>query len=125
MLTKLLTGRAATPRDNRVQNGTRPRHPPSSKAWKSVREHRPTHRVGDLGPGVLGRGGSNPPARTPPPTSTFATPPTPRVSRRGADAHGLLTKPLWSRVAEDEAGDLAGGLLVQAGQDMRVGGAAC
>jgi hypothetical protein len=34
-------------------------------------------------------------------------------------------EPLWSRVAEDEAGDLAGGLLIQARQDMRVGGAAC
>ena len=26
-------GRAATPRDGRVQDGTTPRHPPSSTAW--------------------------------------------------------------------------------------------
>jgi hypothetical protein len=32
MLTGLLTGRAATPRDEWIQGGTTPRHPPSSKA---------------------------------------------------------------------------------------------
>ena len=33
MLTRLLTGRAATPRGERVQDGTTQRHPPSSEAW--------------------------------------------------------------------------------------------
>ena len=33
MLTRLLTGRAATPRDERIQGGTTLRRPPSSKAW--------------------------------------------------------------------------------------------
>jgi len=33
MLTRLLTGRATTPRDERVQNGTTLRRPPSLKAW--------------------------------------------------------------------------------------------
>jgi len=32
MLTRLLTGHAATPWDERVQDGTTLRHPPSSKA---------------------------------------------------------------------------------------------
>jgi hypothetical protein len=33
MLTRLLTGRAATPRDERVQDGTTRRRLPSLKAW--------------------------------------------------------------------------------------------
>jgi hypothetical protein len=33
MLTRLLTGRAATPRDERVQDGTTLWRPPSAKAW--------------------------------------------------------------------------------------------
>jgi hypothetical protein len=33
MLTRLLTGRATTPRDERVQDGTTLRRPPSLKAW--------------------------------------------------------------------------------------------
>ncbi len=52
MLTKLLRRRAATPRGESVQDGTALRHPPSSKAWQSLEEHRPRHRMGNLGPGV-------------------------------------------------------------------------
>jgi hypothetical protein len=52
MLTRLLTGRVATPRDERVQDGTTLRHPPSSTAWWSPRAHRPAHRVRNLGSGV-------------------------------------------------------------------------
>jgi hypothetical protein len=33
MLTRLLTGRATTPRDERIQDGTTLRRPPSVKAW--------------------------------------------------------------------------------------------
>jgi hypothetical protein len=39
MLTRLLTGRATTPRDERVQDGTTLRHPPSSTAWWSPGAH--------------------------------------------------------------------------------------
>jgi hypothetical protein len=52
MLTRLLTGRAATPRGERVQDGTTLRRPPSLKAWQRSGEHRPTHHVGNLGPDV-------------------------------------------------------------------------
>jgi hypothetical protein len=52
MLTRLLTGQAVTPRDARVQDGTTLRHPPSLKAWWRPGEHRPAHRVGNLGPGA-------------------------------------------------------------------------
>jgi hypothetical protein len=52
MLTRLLTGHAATPRDGRVQDGTTMRRLPSVKAWQRPGEHRPAHRVGDLGSGV-------------------------------------------------------------------------
>jgi hypothetical protein len=48
MLTRLLTRLDATPRDKRVQDGTTIRHPSSSKAWWSLGEHRPRHRVGNL-----------------------------------------------------------------------------
>jgi hypothetical protein len=52
MLTRLLTGRATTPRDERVQDGTTLRHPPSSTAWWSPGAHQEAHRVRNLGPGV-------------------------------------------------------------------------
>ena len=52
MLTTLLTGRAATPRDKPIENGTTLAHPPCLKAWQNPGEHRPPHRVGNLGPGV-------------------------------------------------------------------------
>jgi hypothetical protein len=52
MLTKLLTARAATPRDERVHDGTSLRHPPSLKAWQSPEAHGPAHRVGNLGSGT-------------------------------------------------------------------------
>jgi hypothetical protein len=52
MLTRLLTGRAAIPRDERVQDGTTLRHLPSLKAWWSLGEHWPGHRVGSLGSGA-------------------------------------------------------------------------
>jgi hypothetical protein len=47
MLMRLLTERAATPWDARVQDGTALRHPPSSTAWSSRRAHRPAHGVGN------------------------------------------------------------------------------
>jgi hypothetical protein len=53
MFTRLHAGRAATPRDERVQDGTTRSHPPSSKAWWRPGEDQPAHRVGNLGPGVL------------------------------------------------------------------------
>ena len=52
MLTSLLTGQTATPRDELVQDETTPRYPSSSKAWWSLGEHWPGHRVGNLGSGV-------------------------------------------------------------------------
>jgi hypothetical protein len=52
MLTRLLTGRAATPWDERVQDETTLKHPPSSTAWCSPGAHRPAHHVRNLGPGV-------------------------------------------------------------------------
>jgi hypothetical protein len=52
MLTRLLTGRAATPRDEREQGGTTLRRPPSSTAWWSPRAHQQAHRVRHLGSGV-------------------------------------------------------------------------
>jgi hypothetical protein len=52
MLTRLLTGRAVTPRDEPIQGGTTIAHPLCSKAWQNPGEHRPEHRVGNLGPGV-------------------------------------------------------------------------
>src|SRR5215211_5040030 len=58
MLTRLLTGRATTPRDERVQDGTTLRRPPSVKAWQRPREHRQAHRLRNLGPGGATRGGS-------------------------------------------------------------------
>jgi hypothetical protein len=68
MLTRLLTGRATTPRDERVQDGTTLWRPPSVKAWwYRPREDRPAHCVGNLvpegavvghcGPAVLYRAG--------------------------------------------------------------------
>jgi hypothetical protein len=85
MLTRLLTGRAATPRDEPIQAGTTLAHPPCLKAWQNPGEHRPLHRVGNLGPGGATRGGSNPPARTPLLTCAFA------ILTGWPDAHGLLT----------------------------------
>jgi hypothetical protein len=52
MLTGLLTACATTPRDERVQDGTALRRPPSLKAWWRPGEHRRAHRVRNLGPGA-------------------------------------------------------------------------
>jgi hypothetical protein len=65
MLTRLLTGRAVMPWDERVQDGTTLRHPPSSRGRWSLGEHRPVHRVGSPGPGVPDVGFESP-ARTSP-----------------------------------------------------------
>jgi hypothetical protein len=75
MLTRLLTGCAATPRDEREQHGTGLRHTSSSTAWYRPGEHRPTHLAGNLGPGGATRGGSNPPLARPPDQVLRASPP--------------------------------------------------
>jgi hypothetical protein len=51
MLMRLLTGRAATPQDKRIQDGTALRRLPSLKACWRPGEHHPAHRVRNLGPG--------------------------------------------------------------------------
>ena len=52
MLTRLLTGRDATPRDGPVQGGTTLRHSPSLKTYQGLGRHPPRHRVGNLGSDV-------------------------------------------------------------------------
>jgi len=52
MLTRLLTGRATTPRDEPVQDGTTLCRLPSLRAYWKPGEHHPAHRVGNLGPDV-------------------------------------------------------------------------
>ena len=49
LLTKLLTGRDATPQDERVQGGMTRRHPSSSRPCRAQERTGPPHRVGNLG----------------------------------------------------------------------------
>ena len=53
MLTRLLTGRAATHRDEPIRGGTTLGHPPCLKSWKNPKKHRPIHSVCNLGAGCV------------------------------------------------------------------------